>query len=203
MTNTDDKSVRQDHNVILDMVARNTSALDLGCGDGELLSLLAQERNVSGCGIDLEERAIHQCVEKGLSVFHGDIDSGIADYGDRSFDYVILNQTLPQVQRLEEVFNHALRVGRKVIVGVPNFADLESRLQIFFKGKAPVTPSLPYQWYSTPNLHFCSLSDFTGYCRDRAISIERVEYLFRKGRTQIWPNLLAQTGIFLLNGERP
>lgn len=199
--NPDGGPIRPVHRVILDMVTEGASVLDLGCGNGELLKLLAARKNVSGCGIEIEERAIHRCVEEGLSVFHGDIDSGIAEYGDRSFDYVILNQSLPQVHHLEEVFDHSLRVGRRVIVGIPNFADLQSRLQVLLNGRAPVTPSLPYQWYSTPNLHFCSLSDFTQYCHQRAISVERAEYLTRNGRTRFWPNLLAQTGVFLLSRD--
>ncbi len=116
-----------------------------------------------------------------MNVFHGDIDSGLSEYPDRSFDYVILNQSLQQVRHVEPVLEDSLRVGKKVIVGFPNFAHYSARLQLFFKGRAPVTASLPYQWYETPNLHFLSISDFFAFCREKGITIERCEYIGRQG----------------------
>jgi methionine biosynthesis protein MetW len=117
-------NIRPDHRVIVDLVAANSLVLDLGCGSGELLDILGKEKNVTASGIEINDQAVYQCVEKGLSVFHGDIDSGIAEYNDKSFDYVILNQTLQQVIHLETALQDALRVGRKVIVGLPNFAHI-------------------------------------------------------------------------------
>jgi len=134
-----------DHKAILEWVHEGASVLDLGCGDGELLALLVRERHVKAQGIEIDEQAIYQCVAKGLSVFHEDIDHGLSDYADQSFDYVILNQSFQQVKKPDIVLREALRVGREVIVGFPNFAHYQARLQIFFRGRTPVTPSLPYE----------------------------------------------------------
>lgn len=194
-------SIRTDYRIIADLIRPDSTVLDLGCGSGELLTILIKEKNVISSGIELDEQAIYKCVEKGLSVFHGDIDSGIAEYNDNSFDYVILNQTLQQVRHLERTLIEALRVGSNVIVGLPNFAYLNSRFQIFFGGKAPITQALPYQWYSTPNLHFCSLSDFLWYCNHNAIRVKKAIYIGSRRRISFWPNLLAQSGIFLIKKD--
>ncbi len=154
--------------------------LDLGCGSGELLYLLAKEKKARCQGIEIDDQAIYDCVARGLCVFHGDIDTGLADYSDKSFDYVILNQSLQQVRRIEAVLRDSLRVGKKVIIGFPNFAYYRSRAQIFFHGRTPVTPSLPYEWYDTPNLHFLSMSDFVSYCGRKGISIEEKFFLNNK-----------------------
>ncbi|MCX5714364.1 MAG: methionine biosynthesis protein MetW, partial [Candidatus Omnitrophica bacterium] len=172
--------VRLDHRVIFDMVQPKSRVLDLGCGEGELLSLLAQGKEVKGQGIEIDEKAIYSCVKKGLSVFHGDIDSGLSEYPDSSFDYVILNQSLQQVQHFDKVLKDALRVGKKVIVGFPNFAYFKARLQLGFSGRAPVTKTLPYTWYESPNLHFFSIFDFLDYCRKNNTKIERAVYLGTK-----------------------
>jgi methionine biosynthesis protein MetW len=198
MVNPNKDEIRIDHKIIAGLVVEGSSVLDLGCGNGELLGKLTTEKAVTCSGIEINDQAVYRCVERGLSVFHGDIDTGIAEYNDKSFDYVVLNQTLQQVKHLETVFNDSLRVGKKVIVGLPNFAHVNSRVQIFFGGKAPVTPSLPFQWYSTPNLHFCSISDFLSYCSGNKIVIERRIYLDGKRRVLFYPNLFAQTAIFVI-----
>ncbi|OGP92068.1 MAG: methionine biosynthesis protein MetW [Deltaproteobacteria bacterium RBG_16_54_18] len=173
--------------------------MDLGCGDGTLLSLLVREKDAKAQGIEIDEQAIHQCVVRGLSVFHEDIDRGLSDYSDHSFDYVVLNQTFQQVKLPDIVLQEALRVGRKVIVGFPNFAHYQARFQIFFQGKTPVTPSLPYEWYDTPNLHFLSISDFIVYCRRREITIEDSSFMGKNGIIKIFPNLFALVAIFLIS----
>jgi methionine biosynthesis protein MetW len=188
-----------DHKAILGWVHQGSSVLDLGCGDGELLALLVEERHVRAQGIEIDEQAIYQCVAKGLSVFHEDIDNGLSDYADRSFDYVILNQSFQQVKKPDVVVKEALRVGRKVIIGFPNFAHYSARLQIFFKGKTPVTASLPYEWHDTPNLHFLSISDFIEYCYERKIKIEKSFFIGKNRGVRILPNLFAMTGIFLIS----
>lgn len=191
--------IRIDHKTILKLINSRATVLDLGCGTGELLYILIKEKNARGQGIEIDEQAIYKCVAKGLTVSHGDIDSGLAEYKDKSFDYVILNQSFQQIRHVDAVLKDALRVGRKVIVGFPNFAHYKSRLQIFFRGQSPITGALPYQWFETPNLHFLSISDFITYCRLRKINIEKSVYLNEKNNIVLLPNLFAHTGIFLVS----
>ncbi|MCZ7405482.1 MAG: methionine biosynthesis protein MetW [Candidatus Methanoperedens sp.] len=184
-------SIRLDYRIIIDWIKGESSVLDLGCNEGELLSLIVREKNARAHGIEIDEQSIYKCVALGLSVSHQDIDNGLSEYGDGTFDYVILNQSLQQVRKPGVVLNESLRVGKEVVIGFPNFAYYKARYQIFFKGKTPITPSLPYEWYETPNLHFLSISDFMDYCQKQDISNDRI--------TGIFPNLLAQTGLFLIS----
>ena len=184
--------------MILALVRPGSSVLDLGCGDGELLSLLSREKAARVRGIEIDEQAIYKCVAKGLSVVHGDIDTGLSDYGDRSFDYVIFDQSLQQVRNPDLVINAALRVGGNVIVAFPNFAHCSARSRIFFFGRTPVTRSLPYEWYDTPNLHFLSILDFIQYCTVRSIIIENSVFIGRERIVRMLPNLRAEVGIFLI-----
>jgi methionine biosynthesis protein MetW len=157
-------------------IDQGSSVLDLGCGDGALLAFLAQQKQVRAQGIELNEQAVIQCVTVGLGVFQQDIDTGLSEFADKSFDFVIVNQTLQQVKKPDFVLQEALRVGKKVVVGIPNFAHYKARASIFFKGRVPVTPSLPYQWYDTPNLHFLSINDFKDYCKTKKVTIDRAFY---------------------------
>jgi methionine biosynthesis protein MetW len=182
-----------------DWITHGSSVLDLGCGDGELLAYLTKEKQVHAQGIELNEDAIVCCVKEGLSVFQQDIDTGLSEYSDGAFDYVIINQTLQQVKKPDFVLQEALRVGKEVVVGIPNFAHYKARWSIFFRGRVPVTHSLPYQWYDTPNLHFLSLKDFKDYCKSKAITIERSFYKTDNRRVKFLPNLLAEWGYFLLS----
>jgi homoserine O-acetyltransferase/O-succinyltransferase len=186
------------YRVILDMVRPGSAVLDLGCGDGTLLTLLVQENNARAQGIEKDSQAIYKCVARGLSVFHGDLDTGLSEYGDNSFDYVILNESLQQVALPDRVLTEALRVSKEVIVGVPNFGHYASRSYIFFKGKAPVTQSLPYEWYDTPNLHFLSISDFVTYCNKRTIIIKDAAFIRKNKIVNMMPNFFAEIGIFLI-----
>ena len=190
-----------EHRAIVNWIRHGSSVLDLGCGDGELLALLVREKKVRGQGIEIDEQAIYRCVAKGLSVFHEDIDNGLSGYGDKTFDYVILNQSLQQVKKPDVVVQEALRVGSEVIIGFPNFAHYSARIQLSLKGKVPITPSLPYEWHDTPNLHFLSVSDFIGYCRQRNIKIRKSFFVGRNRRIKLLPNLFALIGIFVISNE--
>jgi methionine biosynthesis protein MetW len=191
--------MRLDHRIISNWIWPGANALDLGCGDGELLSLLIQEKNVHAQGIEIDERAIYTCVAKGLTVLHEDIEDGLSGYPDDSIDFVVMNDSLQQVEKPDHVFKEALRVGKRLIIGFPNFSHYSSRFQILFGGKVPVTSSLPYQWYDTPNLHFLSISDFKDYCRLRSIKIEESAFVSKNRRVNFLPNLFAEQGLFLLS----
>jgi methionine biosynthesis protein MetW len=189
-----------EHKIIAQMVASGSSVLDLGCGDGGLMALLKKERGINKLqGIEIDEQAIYRCVARGLSVFHGDIDSGLAEYEDKSFDFVILNQSMQQVKRPDSVLRESLRVGRKVIVGLPNFAYIKARYQLGLLGRAPVTRSLPFQWYDSPNLHFLSIADFNNYCKARNIVIEKKAFLTGERSVHLFPNWLALLAIMLIS----
>jgi len=192
-------NIRVDHKYILQFIEPNTRVLDLGCGDGELLSTVMKQKNCRAAGIEIDEKAIYKCVERGVSVSHGDIDSGLADYSDKCFDYVILNESLQEVLNPEKVIAEALRVGKKAIVGIPNFCHLTARLQIFFLGRVPVTKGLPYKWYNTPNLRFLSIKDFRDFCAERSITIERECALDSQSEVKFAHNLLSDIAIFLLS----
>ena len=191
--------LRPDQKAIVDLIEKGATVLDLGCGQGELLNALVKKKQVKGQGIEIDDEAILHCVALGLNVFHDDIDRGLSEYSDQSFDYVILNQTFQQVRKPDEVLRESLRVGRKVIIGFPNFASLGTRYNLGIRGRTPVTPSLPYQWYDTPNLHFLSLRDFIDYCKGRKIQIKKAFYFAGTKRISILPNLLADTGVFLIS----
>jgi methionine biosynthesis protein MetW len=192
------KSKRIDYRIIYRIIESKSRVLDLGCGDGELLSFLVKEKEVKAQGIELNEAAIYNCVEKGLSVFHGNIETGLSGYPDNAFDYVILNQSMQEVKDVERVVDEALRIGKKVIVGFPNFAQIKARLRLFLKGKVPITSSLPYRWYNTPNLHFLSIIDFKDFCREKNIKILKKFYLSKNKLIKILPNLLSLNAIFLI-----
>ncbi len=191
-------SVKPDHRIIIDIIPEGSRVLDLGCGSGDLLYNLMKEKSVKAEGIELEEKAIYRCVEKGLSVYHRDIENGLRDYPDNSVDYVILNQIIQEIRDMGSLLKETLRVGQKVIIGFPNFAHIKARLDLFFRGKAPVTSSLPYQWYDSPNVHFGSLKDFKDFCRQKDIYIKESWYTGKRGGIRLFPNLMALNGIFLV-----
>ena len=190
---------KTEQKIVSSWIASGASVLDLGCGDGELLARLIAEKQVRAQGIEICEQAMRRCVAAGLSVFQEDIDTGLAEYGDKSFDYVILNQTFQQVKRPDFVLEEALRVGKRVVVGFPNFCYITDRFQIFFQGKVPVSASLPYEWYDTPNLHFLSISDFFKYCKKRDIHIEKQGFCTKNRRIRFWSNLFGEVGLFLIS----
>lgn len=193
-----EKSTRIDYQIIAEFVENNSRVLDLGCGDGELLQLLIEKKHCQGVGIEIDEHSIYQCIEKGLTVSHADINEELVHYPDKKFDYVIFNESLQQVLDAEKTIDQALRVGKHVIVGVPNFCFWKARLQIFFRGRVPKTKCLPYEWYNTPNVRFFSLKDFKVFCRKKGIGITKKAAIGSIKRVKIMPNMFANAGIFLL-----
>ena len=188
-----------EYSIIANLVREGASVLDLGCGNGDLLAKLKKEKNITKAqGIELDEQAIYKCVAKGLSVFHGDIDSGLEEYEDKSFDYVVLNQSFQQVKKPDVVLGESLRVGTEVIVGFPNFAYYPARYHLAIRGRAPITRSLPYEWYDTPNVHFFSIADFISFCYQRHIKLLKSHYLNNDKQVRLFPNLRASLGIFLI-----
>ena len=165
------------------------------------MSLLVREKQASVQGIELDDEAVHRCVEKGLTVFQGDIESGLADYPDQSFDVVVLNQSMQEVRKVDFVIRECLRVGKRVIVGFPNFAHINVRATIFFKGKTPVTRSLPHYWYETPNVRFLSIRDFRSFCRGKGLRVLKAVYLGAGRTVPCCPNLFARNAVFVLAGS--
>jgi methionine biosynthesis protein MetW len=192
-----------DYRVISEMIDSGARILDLGCGGGDLMAFLARSRNTRGQGIELNESAVYECVKKGLNVCHGDIESGLLEYPDGSFDYVILNQSLQEVRQADALLDDALRVGRRVIVGFPNFAWIGSRCRLFFQGRSPITAALPYRWYDSPNVRFLSIRDFQDFCDRKGIEVLNARYLRGSKTVSFRPNLLAEVAIFLLTAAAP
>jgi methionine biosynthesis protein MetW len=172
--------------------------LDLGCGNGELLAFLMQKKNALVQGIELDENPMQECVERGLTVLQGDIESGLVDYPDKSFDFVILNQIMQQIKKADFVIQESLRVGKRVIVGFPNFAHVKARFTLVFRGKTPINEALPYYWFETPNIRFLTISDFIDYCDKKEIKIEQQYFLGKSRQVHFMPNLFAQNALFVV-----
>ena len=191
---------RIDYKLIEELVPAGATVLDLACGDGELLTQLIRDRGVRGSGVELSKEAVEACVGKGLSVFHGDLDEGLADFADGSHDVVILSLSLQQLRRPRMIVREMVRVGRRAIVSFPNFAHWQPRAQLFFGGRMPVSHDLPYQWWDTPNIHLCTITDFRRLCRAEGLCIEQELYLRGVEESpparMLAPNLSARIAIF-------
>jgi homoserine O-acetyltransferase len=191
--------VRVDYEIIESLIESNSRVLDIGCGDGELLARLSHDKNIKGEGIELTQDLVVSCVGRGLSIIQRDIERGLANYGDKSFDYVILSQTLQTLKEPKYVFTEMLRVGKKVVVSFPNFAHWRCRLQLFGLGKAPQTRQLPSTWYDSPNIHFLSLKDFDRFCRQLGVKIEKRIPLIKTSLSPVRfaPNVFAEQVVYV------
>lgn len=190
--------MKADHQIISQIISAGAHVLDLGCGSGELLAFLTQEKKALVQGIELDEDQMHQCVERGLTVLQGDIESGLVDYPDKSFDFVILNQIMQEIKKADFVIQESLRVGKHVIVGFPNFAHLTARLTLLLAGKTPINEALPYYWFETPNIRFLTINDFIDYCSKKNIIIEQKFFLGKSKLISFLPNLLALNALFVI-----
>ncbi len=191
--------MRPDYDAILRMVESGARVLDLGCGKGDLLALLVKERGVKAQGIDLREESIYECVEKGMTVMHGDIEGGLGQFLDKSFDYVILNQSMQETRNVEFVLKEALRVGKMAIIGFPNMCHWRARFDVFFRGRTPISPALPYRWHNTPNVHFLSLKDFEEFCQEKNLKVLAREGLTSIGSARFWPNLFGESAVYKIS----
>jgi len=190
---------RVDYELIESLIEPNSTVLDIGCGDGELLAKLIAYKNIKGKGIELQQHLVLSCVNLGLSIIQHDVERSLENYADKSFDYVILSQTVQTVKNPEKVFNELLRVGRKVIVSFPNFAYWQCRTQLFLLGKSPVTRQMPFNWYDSPNIHFLSLKDFDKFCKKLGVKVEKKIPLakMRLRPVRFAPNLFAEQVIYV------
>ncbi len=197
-------TLRVDLDVIAELVDRGSRVLDVGCHEGDLLERLQLEKQVDGRGVELSQRSVNRCVSRGLSVVQGDADTDLVFYPDHGFDYVILSQTLQATRDPKAVLNELLRIGDRAVVSFPNFGHWRMRLQLLFKGRMPVTRHLPYSWYNTPNIHFCTIRDFVALCDEVGAKVESATALNGYGQKirfsmpwWFW-NLFGQQAVFLL-----
>jgi methionine biosynthesis protein MetW len=187
---------RSDYAIIGGIVEPNTKVLDLGCGDGELLAWLADHKNVDARGVEINGARVQRAIARGVSVYQGDIDEGLADYPSQAFDYVILSQTLQEARDPLKVLREMVRVGHHAIVAFPNFGHWSVRLAHLFTGKAPKTKLFPHEWYDSPNIHFLTVTDFESLAHTERWTVERRIFLQGKRRISMLPNLLAEVAVF-------
>jgi len=191
---------RSDYAIIGEIVEPNTKVLDLGCGEGELLEWLAVNKGVDARGVEISGVRVQRAIARGVSVYQGDIDEGLADYPDGAFDYVILSQTLQQTHRPLKVLREMLRVGRRVIVAFPNYGHWRMRLSMLVSGGAPKTRLFPYNWYDSPNIHFLTVRDFEALLTLERMVVERRYFLSGHRKVRVLPNLLAEVAVYLVSG---
>lgn len=189
---------RSDYAIISEVVEANSRVLDLGCGEGELLQWLAENKSVEGRGIELDGHKVQRAIARGVSVYQGDIDEGLSGYPSESFDYVILSQTLQESRRPLEVLNEMLRIGRHAIVAFPNFGYWRVRFAMLFHGRSPRTKCFPYAWYESPNIHFLTIRDFESLARDQGWTVERKIFLSGQRACTCLANLMAEVAVFLV-----
>jgi methionine biosynthesis protein MetW len=197
-------TLRPDLAAIAEMIPERTRVLDIGCGDGALLEHLIAEKGVDGRGIELSQQNVNACVARGLSVIQGDADTDLVEYPSQVFDVAILSQTIQATRSPRSVLSHLLRIGKTTIVSFPNFGHWRIRLSLVLRGRMPRTAALDHDWYDTPNIHLCTIADFTALARESGATIERAVAISEAGATQqvtpdAWtPNIFAEGAILLL-----
>ncbi len=193
-------NTRADFQLITNWVEPNSRVLDLGCGDGSLLALLKRTRATRGYGVEINDDNIVTCVKNGINVIQNNLESGLSTFESDSFDYVILSQTLQAVHQTEKIVKEMLRVGRQAIVTFPNFGYWRNRWQIL-AGRMPVSKTLPYQWYDTPNVHLCTINDFEDFCHKHNVQILEREILTRGNKVELFPNWLGNLAVYRIQSR--
>ncbi|WP_300651221.1 methionine biosynthesis protein MetW [Pseudomonas sp.] len=196
--------MRADLDIIQDWIPAGSRVLDLGCGNGELLAWLAEHKGVSGYGLEIDPDNIAQCVGKGVNVIEQNLDKGLGNFASNSFDVVVMTQSLQALHFPDKVLAEMLRIGKTCIITFPNFAHWRCRWYLASKGRMPVSDFLPYTWYNTPNIHFCTFEDFERLClaqNARVLDRLAVDRDHLHGwASRIWPNLLGEIGIYRISG---
>jgi len=192
---------RSDYAIIGELVEPGTRVLDLGCGEGELLAWLKDNKKVDGRGVEMEGADVRKAIARGVSVYQGDLESALEDYPDQAFDYVILSQTLQQTQHPVKVLRGMLRIGKHAIVAFPNFAHWKVRLSHLWSGRSPRTGLFPYAWYDSPNIHFLTVLDFEALALKEGWRIERSVFLSGHSPVSVFPNLMAEVAVYLFSAQ--
>ncbi|OSI34696.1 methionine biosynthesis protein MetW [Neisseria dumasiana] len=188
--------LRDDLQLIYDWIPQGSRVLDLGCGNGELLSALIQRKQCTGYGVEIDTEGVIASIERGVSVIQADLEQGLQDFGDNSFDILVLSQTIQAMQNTETILQDLTRVAKQAIVSFPNFGYWRNRLQIGLCGHMPVSERMPYQWYNTPNIHWCTLQDFDRLCAKNHIRVLERAVMTAGKRINILPNLLGSLAFY-------
>ena len=196
--------MKNEFQVIADLIEKDKKVLDVGCADGTLMKFLKDNKNINIRGLEISKEKVQECIAKGLTVIEGNAEKDLKQFPDKSFDYVVLSQTLQAFLNPELVLDELLRVGKKAIVTIPNFGYWKVRFHLLFKGTMPITKTLPDEWYNTPNLHMCTIKDFYNFCSTKNIKIYKSIALKKSRISEInrsnlnYKNLDSHLGIFLI-----
>ena len=196
--------MKKEFKVIAQIIQSNKRVLDVGCSDGILMEYLKLNQNNDVRGLEPQKDDVQKCIAKGLSVIEGDAEKELIQFPEKSFDYVVLSQTLQAFLHPEKVLDQLLRIGKQTIVSIPNFGYWKVRLHLLFKGTMPITKNLPNEWYNTPNLHMCTIQDFVNFCNQKNIKINKSMCLTNEkiseitNKNMIYKNIFSQLGIFLI-----